>query len=111
MAKNKRNEADPLTEEQRAYVESGGATTSPVPDEDRPAIKLKRERRQTPPELRGYYVIFGAPLSGAPLERIGRWATKARAVRWIGESGELLRGRYEAVEVVYCKRKDYLQLR
>jgi hypothetical protein len=103
--------ADPLSAERRAYVESGGATEAPAATEQHTGPRPKRARREIPPEYRPYYVVFGQPVDGGPLRRIGRWKTKLRAERWIGESEELLKAAYSACEVVACKRKSFINLR
>lgn len=75
------------------------------------AAARKRPRKEIPPEYRPYYVLFGQPRDGRPLQRIGRYKTKRRAEAFVSEAEELLKNTYEAVEIVFCRRKGWMDLR
>jgi|SRR5215472_8162011 len=102
---------DPLTPEQRSYVDSGGAADAPAAPAASAPARRRGTRKDIPAEYRPYYVVFGQPADGRPLQRIARFKTKGQAEKWIGFSEELLKNSYTAVEIVYCKRKGFINLR
>lgn len=86
-------------------------TPGAQPQADAPAPSTRRPKRDIPEEMRPYYVMFGQPRDGRPLQRIGRWKTKNRAERFLVEGRELLANTYEAVEIVQCRRRGWIDLR
>lgn len=110
MARQRHNPANDAPHAEEVAGQTAAEPTAPPPDEGQAEPKKRGRKGSTPPELRSYYVMFGQPHDGRPLQRIGRYVSRKRAERFIEEASELLRNAYSAVEIVRCKRMTWVEI-